>query len=170
MTLFVSQNTVSTTFPAECDTLNFLVTGELGGFHFIEVDLISGVNLCTHASSPMMILKRNDLPDTSPTVQRDENHLVRDPGCKEDVKMSLWQTFSNVYHTYFVTCSHIKCFSSLRTDSFLSGRHFRTDAEVQEDVVKCLRELDPDFFYSGLDKLVHRWSRFFNNHDDYVEK
>ncbi|GBL94224.1 hypothetical protein AVEN_159039-1 [Araneus ventricosus] len=39
MTPFASQNTVSTTFPAECDTLNFLVTGELGCFHVIKVDV-----------------------------------------------------------------------------------------------------------------------------------
>ncbi|GBM50098.1 hypothetical protein AVEN_223306-1 [Araneus ventricosus] len=52
MTPFASQNTVSTTFPAECHTLNFLVTGNLGCFHVTEVDLISGVKLCTHVSCP----------------------------------------------------------------------------------------------------------------------
>ncbi|GBN09898.1 hypothetical protein AVEN_184695-1 [Araneus ventricosus] len=36
----------------------------------------------------------------------------------------------------------------------LEGRHFRTDAEVQEAGVKWLRDLDPDFVYAGFDKLV----------------
>ncbi|GBN27986.1 Receptor-type tyrosine-protein phosphatase H, partial [Araneus ventricosus] len=52
----------------------------------------------------------------------------------------------------------------------LKGRHFRTDTEVQEAIVKWLRDLDPDFFYAGFDKLVCRWHICFNNHDDYVEK
>ncbi|GBN14393.1 hypothetical protein AVEN_61477-1 [Araneus ventricosus] len=52
----------------------------------------------------------------------------------------------------------------------LAGRHFRTDAEVQEAVVKWLRDLDPDFFYAAFDKLVHRWPKRFNDHGDYVEK
>ncbi|GBN27970.1 Mariner Mos1 transposase [Araneus ventricosus] len=52
----------------------------------------------------------------------------------------------------------------------LEGRHFRTDTEVQEAIVKWLRDLDPDFFYAGFDKLVCRWHKCFNNHDDYVEK
>ncbi|GBM21148.1 hypothetical protein AVEN_5462-1, partial [Araneus ventricosus] len=30
----------------------------------------------------------------------------------------------------------------------LAGRHFRTDAEVLEAVVKWLRDLDLDFFYA----------------------
>ncbi|GBM52083.1 hypothetical protein AVEN_131103-1 [Araneus ventricosus] len=58
ITPFSSQNTVNTKFSTECDTLNFLFTGELGCFHVIEADLVSGVKLCTHVSSPVMILKR----------------------------------------------------------------------------------------------------------------
>ncbi|GBM03380.1 hypothetical protein AVEN_256920-1 [Araneus ventricosus] len=52
----------------------------------------------------------------------------------------------------------------------VAGRHFRTDAEVQEPVIKWLRDLDPDFFYVGFDRLAYRWHKYFNNHDDYVEK
>ncbi|GBM72030.1 hypothetical protein AVEN_89787-1 [Araneus ventricosus] len=52
----------------------------------------------------------------------------------------------------------------------LARRHFRTDAEVQEAIVKWHRDLDPDFFYAFFDKLVHRWPKCFNNHGDYVEK
>ncbi|GBL89861.1 hypothetical protein AVEN_179630-1 [Araneus ventricosus] len=54
--------------------------------------------------------------------------------------------------------------SSLRTVEF------RTEADVQEAVVKRLRDLNPDFFYAGFDKLVHQWPKCFNNHGDYVEK
>ncbi|GBM06218.1 hypothetical protein AVEN_269621-1 [Araneus ventricosus] len=57
MTPFAFQNTVSTAPPAECDILNFLVTGNLGCFQDIEVALVSGVKLCT-ISSLVMILKR----------------------------------------------------------------------------------------------------------------
>ncbi|GBO39611.1 hypothetical protein AVEN_158530-1 [Araneus ventricosus] len=42
MTPLASQNTVNTTFSAECETLSLFVTGELGCFHFIEADLVSG--------------------------------------------------------------------------------------------------------------------------------
>ncbi|GBM53967.1 hypothetical protein AVEN_274009-1 [Araneus ventricosus] len=52
----------------------------------------------------------------------------------------------------------------------LASRHFRTDAEVQAAGVKLLRDLDPDFFYAGFDRLVYRWHKCFNNHGDYVEK
>ncbi|GBL93161.1 hypothetical protein AVEN_42624-1 [Araneus ventricosus] len=52
----------------------------------------------------------------------------------------------------------------------LAGHHSRTDAELQEEVVKWLRDLDPDFFYAGFDRLVYRWHKRFNNHGDYVEK
>ncbi|GBO08978.1 hypothetical protein AVEN_5606-1 [Araneus ventricosus] len=48
MTPFEFQNTVSTTFPETCDTLNFLVTGELRCFHVIGAGgLVSGLKLCT---------------------------------------------------------------------------------------------------------------------------
>ncbi|GBL91430.1 hypothetical protein AVEN_136929-1 [Araneus ventricosus] len=36
----------------------------------------------------------------------------------------------------------------------LAGRHFRTDAKVQETVVKWLRDLNLYFFYTGFDRLV----------------
>ncbi|GBM35067.1 hypothetical protein AVEN_203230-1 [Araneus ventricosus] len=52
----------------------------------------------------------------------------------------------------------------------LAGRHFRTDAEVQETVVEWLRDLDPDFFYAGFDRSVYRWHKCFNDYGDYVEK
>ncbi|GBO22143.1 Mariner Mos1 transposase [Araneus ventricosus] len=52
----------------------------------------------------------------------------------------------------------------------LAGHHFRTDAEVQEAVVKWLRDLNPDFFYAGFNKLVYRLNKCFNNHGNYVEK
>ncbi|GBM53794.1 hypothetical protein AVEN_180445-1 [Araneus ventricosus] len=52
----------------------------------------------------------------------------------------------------------------------LAIRHFRTDAEVQEAEVKWLSDLDPDFFYAGFDKLVHRCRKCFDNHGDYEEK
>ncbi|GBL84565.1 hypothetical protein AVEN_191039-1 [Araneus ventricosus] len=52
----------------------------------------------------------------------------------------------------------------------LAGHRFRTNAEVQEAVVKWLCDLDPYFFYGGFDKLVHRCPKYFNNQGDYVEK
>ncbi|GBM14899.1 hypothetical protein AVEN_139077-1, partial [Araneus ventricosus] len=58
VTPFASQKTVRATFPAECDTLNFLVTGRLACIHVIEEDLVSGLKKCTRVSSPVMILKR----------------------------------------------------------------------------------------------------------------
>ncbi|GBN12000.1 hypothetical protein AVEN_138018-1 [Araneus ventricosus] len=58
MTPFTNQTSVSLTFPAEGDTLNFFVTDELGCFHVFGEDLVSGVKLYTHVSSPVMILKR----------------------------------------------------------------------------------------------------------------
>ncbi|GBL85651.1 hypothetical protein AVEN_193113-1 [Araneus ventricosus] len=81
-------------------------------------------------------------------------------------------TGSTVLHTCFVTCSRTKGFSSFfgLLKKHLTGSHFRTDAEVQEAVVKWLRDLDPDCFYAGFDKLVFLWPKCFNNHGDYVEK
>ncbi|GBM13084.1 hypothetical protein AVEN_101926-1 [Araneus ventricosus] len=38
----------------------------------------------------------------------------------------------------------------------LASRHLRTNAEVQEVVVKWLRDLYPDFFYGGFDRLVYQ--------------
>ncbi|GBM79320.1 hypothetical protein AVEN_104862-1 [Araneus ventricosus] len=38
----------------------------------------------------------------------------------------------------------------------LASRRFRIDAEVQEVDVKWLRDLDPNFFYKGFDRLVYR--------------
>ncbi|GBM58990.1 hypothetical protein AVEN_145284-1 [Araneus ventricosus] len=70
MTPFASQNTVTLTFPAECDTLNFFVMGELGILYVIETGLVSGVKLCSHVSSPVMILKRKYTTDlTNPQVK-----------------------------------------------------------------------------------------------------
>ncbi|GBM29878.1 hypothetical protein AVEN_110381-1 [Araneus ventricosus] len=63
MTPFASQNTVSITFTAVCETLKFFATGELGCFPVIEVDLLSGVKLCTHVSSPVMIDREKKVRD-----------------------------------------------------------------------------------------------------------
>ncbi|GBL94528.1 hypothetical protein AVEN_235620-1 [Araneus ventricosus] len=52
----------------------------------------------------------------------------------------------------------------------LAGRQFRKNAEVQEAVVKLLRDLDPDLFYVGFDRLVYRRYKCFSNHGSYVEK
>ncbi|GBM18353.1 hypothetical protein AVEN_127805-1 [Araneus ventricosus] len=48
----------------------------------------------------------------------------------------------------------------------------RTDAEVQEAVVKWLQNLDTDFFHAGFDKLAlhHQITKCFNNYGDYAEK
>ncbi|GBM82592.1 hypothetical protein AVEN_201871-1 [Araneus ventricosus] len=73
-----------------------------------------------------------------------------------------------ILHICFVPPNDFHLFELFK--KHLAGRHFRTDGEIQENVVKWLRDLDPDFFYAGFDKLVHRWSKCFNNHADYVEK
>ncbi|GBM51137.1 hypothetical protein AVEN_244182-1 [Araneus ventricosus] len=46
----------------------------------------------------------------------------------------------------------------------LASRYFRTDAEVQEAVVKWLNDLYPDFFFAGFERLVYRWYKCFNNY------
>ncbi|GBN45869.1 hypothetical protein AVEN_41431-1 [Araneus ventricosus] len=46
----------------------------------------------------------------------------------------------------------------------LASRYFRTDSEVQEAVIKWLRDLDLDFFFAGFERLVYRWHKCFNNY------
>ena len=46
------------------------------------------------------------------------------------------------------------------------SHHFRIDIEVQEAIVKWFHDLDPQFFYIGSDRLVFRWKKCFENHND----
>ncbi|GBN88406.1 hypothetical protein AVEN_93643-1 [Araneus ventricosus] len=53
--------------------------------------------------------------------------------------------------------------SSDRWKKLLACHHFGIDAEVQEAVMKCLRDVDADFFYAGFDRLVYQLHKRFNN-------
>ncbi|GBM98337.1 hypothetical protein AVEN_222983-1 [Araneus ventricosus] len=74
----------------------------------------------------------------------------------------------HVHHSSDLTQSDFHLFGPMKKR--LVGRHFRTNAEVQEVFVKWLRDLGLDFFYAGIDRLVYRWHKYFNNRGDYAEK
>ncbi|GBM12301.1 hypothetical protein AVEN_155300-1 [Araneus ventricosus] len=52
----------------------------------------------------------------------------------------------------------------------LAHRHFRNDAEIQEAVVKWLRDMSHDFFCADFDRLTKNIQKCYNDHYDYVEK
>ncbi|GBN31297.1 hypothetical protein AVEN_63438-1 [Araneus ventricosus] len=79
-----------------------------------------------------------------------------------------WNVLEHSPNSPYLAPSDFHLFGLLK--KHLEGHHFRTDAEVQEAVVKWLRDLDPDFFYAGFDTLVYRRQKCFNNHGDYMEK
>ncbi|GBM38237.1 Mariner Mos1 transposase [Araneus ventricosus] len=60
-----------------------------------------------------------------------------------------WNFLGHPPHSPDLASSDFHLFWSL--NKYLAGHHFRTDAEVQEAVLKWLRDLDPDFFYAGFD-------------------
>ncbi|GBM07659.1 hypothetical protein AVEN_228160-1 [Araneus ventricosus] len=88
--------------------------------------------------------------------------------CAELSSTSSTEILEHIPYSQDLAPSDFHLFGVLK--KYLADRHFRTDADVQEAVVKWLCDLDPDFFYAGLDKLVHQWPECLNNHGDYVEK
>ncbi|GBN38486.1 hypothetical protein AVEN_161564-1 [Araneus ventricosus] len=60
----------------------------------------------------------------------------------------------HAHHNLNVAPSDFHLFGPLK--KHLTDRHFITDTEVQETVVKWLRDLDPDFVHAGFDRLVYR--------------
>ncbi|GBM46644.1 hypothetical protein AVEN_274142-1 [Araneus ventricosus] len=84
---------------------------------------------------------------------------------------SRWYTRNGLEHPPYspdLTPSDLYLFRPLK--NHLAGCHFRTDAEVQEAIMKWLCDLNPDFFYACFDRLVYQWHKYFNNHGDYAEK
>ncbi|GBN03399.1 hypothetical protein AVEN_228765-1 [Araneus ventricosus] len=64
--------------------------------------------------------------------------------------------------------THLHIFPALK--SALSGRHFRSNEEVQQAVKNLLRSLGTDFYQDGFLKLISRYDKHINVGDEYVEK
>ena len=52
----------------------------------------------------------------------------------------------------------------------LSGKFFRNNEEMIQDVQEWLHWQPKDFFLSSICKLPDRWRKFITNRGDYVEK
>lgn len=52
---------------------------------------------------------------------------------------------------------------------FLTGKQFRSDAEVETTVINWLQQKAVDFFDTGIQKLVTRY-KCLDSDGDYVEK
>ncbi|XP_071448089.1 histone-lysine N-methyltransferase SETMAR-like [Hetaerina americana] len=53
---------------------------------------------------------------------------------------------------------------------WLGGQRFQTNEELQDNVKTHLNSLAATFYGEGIVKLVHRYEKFLNRQDDYVEK
>ncbi|GFW94458.1 histone-lysine N-methyltransferase SETMAR [Trichonephila clavipes] len=54
--------------------------------------------------------------------------------------------------------------------SHLSGKSFRDDDEIKDEVEMWLRQQAATFYVCGIQKLVHRLNKCLDNGGDYVEK
>jgi len=52
----------------------------------------------------------------------------------------------------------------------LAGKKFDDDDDVQEEVMALFKEQTADFYDSGIQKLVERHNKCFDNAGEYVEK
>ena len=51
----------------------------------------------------------------------------------------------------------------------LAAKLFATDANLNQAVTSCLKILDTNFFYVGIQALMPRWDKFLNINGYYVE-
>ena len=58
----------------------------------------------------------------------------------------------------------------LHLKEHLAGKKFDDDDEVQEEVMTWFKVLAADFYDSGIQKLVPRLNKFWDNVGEYVEK
>jgi hypothetical protein len=56
------------------------------------------------------------------------------------------------------------------TGSYLSGKRFADDKEVETEAQKWLRQQSKYFYVVGFDALVKRWDKCINVGGGYVEK
>ncbi|GBM96487.1 hypothetical protein AVEN_13963-1 [Araneus ventricosus] len=63
-----------------------------------------------------------------------------------------WNVLEHPLYSQDLAPSDFHLFGPLK--KHLVGRQFKIDDEVQEAVIKWLRDLYPDFFYAGFDKWV----------------
>ncbi|GBM03122.1 Mariner Mos1 transposase [Araneus ventricosus] len=112
--------------------------------------------------------KRPGLPSKGALLLHDNVRPHKASVTRDLVQRFRWNVLVHPLYSPDLAPSDFHFFGPLK--KYLAGRHFRTDAEVQEAVVKWLHDLDPDFFYADFDRLVYRWHKCFNNHGEYVEK
>ncbi|GBM78393.1 Mariner Mos1 transposase [Araneus ventricosus] len=98
--------------------------------------------------------KRQGLPSKGVLLLFDNTRPHMASVTRDLIQRFRWTVLGHSPHSPDLASSDFHLFGSLK--KHLAGRHFRTDAEVQEAVVKWLRALDPDFFYAGFDRLVYR--------------
>jgi len=78
-----------------------------------------------------------------------------------------WEQFDHPFYSPDLVPSDFHLFLHLK--SFLAGRRFHDD-EVKEAVTMCFASQVVSFYDEGIQKLVQRYDRCFNNGGNYVEK
>ncbi|GBM33926.1 hypothetical protein AVEN_79823-1 [Araneus ventricosus] len=112
---------------------------------------LSGIKFYTHASSPVMILKKVISVSLVP-------HQVSEAYC-HSYSLVIWvRPFG----------THLHLFPVLK--SALSGCHFRSNEEVQQAVKRFLHSLGTNFYQDGFLKLIPRYDKYINIGGVYVEK
>jgi len=78
-----------------------------------------------------------------------------------------WKCYRTLHTDQTWPRSDYRLFGSMK--KILGGQKFASDTELQSTVCQWLRQQPASFFTSGIQKLVNRWDKFFNEFG-YVEK
>ncbi len=78
-----------------------------------------------------------------------------------------WTVFNHPYFSNLAP-SNYHLFPQLK--KHLGGQKFNSDDEIQAEMQTFLSSQDPQFYATGIEKLVVRYEKCLNNLGDYVEK
>ena len=79
-----------------------------------------------------------------------------------------WEQFDHPPYSPDLAPSDFYLFLHLK--SFLAGRRFHDNNEVKEAVTTCFASQAASFYDEGIQKLLQRYDKCFNNGANYVEK
>lgn len=79
-----------------------------------------------------------------------------------------WEVFDHPPYSPDLAPSDFHLFTKLK--DFLSGERFQSDDDLREGVQHWLANLAVEVYEEGINKLVSRYDKCFNNFGDYIEK
>lgn len=94
--------------------------------------------------------------------------LIKASDTRDLLQRFLWSVFEHLSYREDLSTRRLHLYWPLK--KHLLGLHFQTDAEVQNAIVKSVRDYGPDFSNASFDRLVYRWNKCYGANRSYFEQ